>query len=324
MKLRGVEFGRVWGASGVQGFFGEGYWFHKLLQPFGLNWAHATFVAKTTTLGPRVGNMPLKSDFTPQEKLPKCIVVKPLKGVALNSVGLSGPGVEALLERGLWQIRKKPFLISFMSVADTPEKRVHELHDFVTILKEHLPKFQAPVGLQINYSCPNTHIHIGNLIDEVAEGLGVASELGIPLVPKFSVTLPAEVGAKIASNPACDAICISNTIPWGAFPEQIDWKGLFGSRTSPLAHLGGGGLSGANLLHFLMSWIRSSRRAGLRKPLNAGGGILGKEDASLVLGIGAESIFLGSIAFLRPWRVGGVIDFAHSWHMGAYHSQATA
>src|SRR3989344_7751324 len=37
MKLRGIEFGRVWGASGVLGFFGEGYWFHPYLKRFGLD-----------------------------------------------------------------------------------------------------------------------------------------------------------------------------------------------------------------------------------------------------------------------------------------------
>ena len=45
MKLKGIPFGNVFGASGVQGFFGEGYWFHPYLKPFGLDFGDATFVA---------------------------------------------------------------------------------------------------------------------------------------------------------------------------------------------------------------------------------------------------------------------------------------
>ena len=114
MILRGIDFGCVHGASGVQGFFGEGYWFHKV-PIIGPNFNGMTFVAKTTTLNAREGNMPLKSDYTPRDMFPKCVVVKPLSGVVLNAVGLSGPGAKALLDTGLWQRRsKKPFFISFI------------------------------------------------------------------------------------------------------------------------------------------------------------------------------------------------------------------
>jgi len=58
--MRGIDFGPVWGASGVLGFFGEGYWYHRYWKPFGLNFSGVTFVAKTTTLKERSGNMPLK------------------------------------------------------------------------------------------------------------------------------------------------------------------------------------------------------------------------------------------------------------------------
>ena len=145
MDIKGFKFGSVWGASGVQGFFGEGYWFHRIGRPFGLDFKGATFVAKTTTLNPRKGYMPLKNDFTPKEFFPKCIVVKSLKGVALNSVGLSGPGALALFRSGLWQRRTEPFFISFMSVAGDAKSRIDELRQFVAIFKNYLPWFRAPV-----------------------------------------------------------------------------------------------------------------------------------------------------------------------------------
>ena len=54
VKLRGIEFGNVLAASGVQGFFGEDYWFHKLTRP---NFSGVTFVSKTATVSPRPGNL---------------------------------------------------------------------------------------------------------------------------------------------------------------------------------------------------------------------------------------------------------------------------
>ena len=52
MKLRGIEFGSVIGASGIQGFFGEGYPYHrypKLLFPRSFKFDGMTFTAKTTS-----------------------------------------------------------------------------------------------------------------------------------------------------------------------------------------------------------------------------------------------------------------------------------
>lgn len=70
MKLCGIDFGNVLGASGVQGFFGEGYWFHKIWNSFGLSFAGMIFVAKTATLLPRKGNMPLTWHYTPRHPFP--------------------------------------------------------------------------------------------------------------------------------------------------------------------------------------------------------------------------------------------------------------
>lgn len=312
MRIRNIKFGPVWGASGVQGFFGEGYWFHNLWEPFGLRFDGATFVAKTTTLEPRSGNMPLREDFTPKERFPRCVVVKPFKGVALNSVGLAGPGAEALFRRGLWQERRQPFFISFMSVSDEPQERTEELRRFVNIFKKYLPAFRAPVGLQTNYSCPNVGLDAEKLISEAGDGLTIASELGIPLVPKLSIVLPVEAAVGISTHPACDGICVSNVIPWGQLSELIDWEELFGAKVSPLADMGGGGLSGKPLLPILVDWLRRARQAGLQKPINAGGGILSKDDARAVIDAGADSIFIGSVAFLRPWRVSGIVSDINS------------
>lgn len=305
MKLHGDSFGHALGASGVEGFFGEGYWFHRLPYPFGACFKEMTFVAKTTTIKPRAGNMSLSDTYTPNELKPQCICVYPLKGIALNAIGLSGPGAKALLEQGLWQKRTAPFMLSFATVENTKAKRLGEMLQFSQILMEHLPSFQAPIALQINFSCPNTK-HRTEFVEEILGILDIASILKIPLVPKFSVTFPVTLAAKVSRHPHCDALCVTNTIPFGALPEKINWNKLF-PNGSPLLKFGGGGLSGKPLMPLVEDWVKQAGKIGVKIPINAGGGILTFKDVISLKKAGASSVFFGSMAMLRPWRVQNII-----------------
>jgi len=297
MKLRSVDFGLVWDASGVRNFYGEGYPHHKYLRPFGLDLAGSTLVAKTVPLNPRAGNLPYRN----------CVIVKPFKGVALNAVGLPGLGAKAHFETGLWQNWKKAFFISFAPVDETSNGRISETKEFVEIFRKHLRDFKAPVGLQINISCMNIGSRTyDDLVWEVDQILNIAGSLGIPVILKFNILTPPETVCRIGQNPYCDGICISNSIPFGQLPELINWKKLFGDK-SPLAYLGGGGLSGKPLLPLVEGWVKKLRRLGFKKYINAGGGILCIRDADKLFLAGANSIFLGSIAFLRPWRVKKIV-----------------
>jgi len=309
MKLRGIDFGCVLDASGTEGFFGEGYPYQKVL---GINFSGATFVAKTMTLRPRAGNMRMRRDgslfWWPLK--PDCMVVKLWKGAAFNAVGLSNPGAEALLAQGQWQKREESFFLSFMAVGDTREERMKELNGFVRILSLVKKSFHALFGLQINLSCPNVGLRPEILVEEAITVLTATSILDIPLMLKFNILLPVEAALKISKHPACDALCVSNVIPWGALPDQIDWCGIFGSIESPLKKYGGGGLSGAPLLPLVKRWVRSARFAGITKPINAGGGILHPRDVDTFFKAGADSVFIGSVSFLRPWRVRAIIKRA--------------
>lgn len=308
MTLTCESFNRVWNASGARGFFGEGYWFHRFVP--GLDWKGATFVAKTTTLEPRAGNMPLTPSWRPKALFPKCVVVKPWKGVALNSVGLSGPGAKALLGRGTWQKRTDPFFLSFMAVAPFRSERLEEATAFSRLLAHHRRQFRAPFGLQVNLSCPNTKHDTQDLGREAAELLDRVKEYleGVPIVAKVNVLFPPEECKRLKWF--CDGISVSNTIPWGRLPGRIDWRGLFSipkgqALTSPLTRRGfsPGGLSGAPLLRLVTKWIQAARSADYGGHLNGGGGILRPEDADVLLVAGANSVSLGTMAMLRGWRV---------------------
>ena len=310
MKLYGIDFGNVLGASGVQGFFGEGYWYHKAWSPLGLNFDGMTFVAKTATLLPRKGNMPLTRDYTPRYPFPGCIKAKPLSGIMLNSVGLSNPGLGALLGAGKWQKLTKPFWLSIMSLADTPKRRLEELRIMVDTIGFAKDSLSAPFGLQINLSCPNTEHDPHELIGESAKVLETAHMLGVPVMPKYGIaSAPIQAVRELEQHPGCDAICVSNTLPFGW--QGVDWQNVWGSKTSPLAKLGGGGLSGKALRPLVCEWISRLRDAGFTKPINGGGGILCPEDVVRYHDAGASSVFLGSVAALRPWRVKAIINQAN-------------
>lgn len=316
MKLRKIEFGSALGGSGVEGFFGnKEYLFHKLPGGLSPDFTGMTFVSKTTTLLGRNGNARLKSDYTLRDLFPDCVKIKPFSKVMLNAFGLSGPGLGALLGTGKWQKRTKPFLISLMSLSNSPKRRKEELRIAVEMIGLCKEDFSAPFGLQINLSCPNTEHDPRQLIGESAEMLETANILGVPVMPKYSIaSAPVEAIMQLNDNPNCDAICVSNTIPYDW--EGIDWVSIFGKNGSPLHRYGGGGLSGKPLRPLVCMWIKRLRDAGFTKPINGGGGILCPEDVNHYFRAGASSIFLGSIAALstvtfRPWRVAETISQAN-------------
>ena len=308
MKLQNTTFRPVWQASGATNFFENGWWYGPLAHCLGGTWQKTTFVAKTTTLMPRAGNMPLmKNGTTPRDLNPDCIKVNFAKAVVVNAVGLSGPGAQFLFERGLWQKRTEPFILSFMAVEHTRERRLDELHEFGRLLQHFLPQFHAQVGVQLNYSCPNTGHKTAELADEIDEGLSsMGPLLTVPLIPKVNVHLPIPIAVRLGRNKHLSALNVSNTIPWGS-DDRIDWKSFFGSEDSPLTKYGGGGLSGKPLLPLVANWVIQARSAGFSKPINAGGGILYPNDINALKAAGAEGVSLGTIGMLRPWNMKSVI-----------------
>lgn len=326
MLLRNIPFSPVSNASGGRNFFGDGYPFHgfwnaltKPLRVFGahigLTYEGANFVAKTTTLKARKGNLPLVGDSTtPSELIPKCIVVKPRHMAVLNKVGLSGPGLERLLVSNRWQQRSQPFFLSFMATGATMAERLQDTEEFANQLALRLSTFNTSIGLQVNFSCPNVeHGQQDELLVEVVNTLDVFAKYlrDVPLVPKFSVELDPAIAVKIAKHDALDAMVVSNTIPWGKYPNRIDWNRIFGSDQSPLAQLdgpGGGGLSGAPIFPLVCEWIHSARQVGLKKPVFACGGILSPFDVRVVADAGASGIEVGSASILCPWNVQSIID----------------
>lgn len=316
MRLRDIEFGSVFNASGGRNFFGtDSWWFHRPLSLVGLSYAGSTFVSKTTTIGEKPGFMPLHTaTTTPKELVPGCIRVYPAKNVVLNKVGLSGPGLEWLLDQGDWQSRREPFVISIMAIKKTPAERLEEIRAMTEMIAAEREDFRAPFALQVNFSCPNVGHDQSEMVGEVGDVLDLVGKIlpGVPVIAKFNAELEIAKAVEIGRHANLDAIVMGNTIKFGHLPDKIDWKGLFGTDVSPLAGYGGdpdgGGLSGAPLLPIIVEWIKAARAAGFAKPIIACGGILHVQDVRWLADIGASAVEIGSASILRPWRVQSIIN----------------
>jgi dihydroorotate dehydrogenase len=307
MKLRGIDFECVWNAAGARGFFGEGYWFHKLTRP---DFTGITFVSKTATKNARLGN---KAKYPSLRELiyPSWMRVKPFSCHTLNAMGLPNDGLDEYLREGKWQDRIDPFFISIAPspAADTPQRRLEEMKQMIDWLEECDGYFEGLFGLQINLSCPNTGEDPKTFVPEWARLLEAASQLRVPLVPKFSIaSAPIEAVMELKDNPNCDAICVSNTVPY-------DWNGLgekiWGKKVSPLANLGGGGIAGPVLLPHVCDYITELRDKGFAKPINGGGGVFCINDINRMRIAGASGISLGTICMLRPWRIQPIVTYAN-------------
>ncbi|HSX24507.1 MAG TPA: hypothetical protein VLG69_00910, partial [Candidatus Andersenbacteria bacterium] len=314
----GVEYPSVMNASGTRGFFGEGYWYHKYWNIAGLTFKNCALNAKTTTMQERLnpkkglGNMPMRPDgITPHEFFPKCIVIKPWSGAALNAVGLSGPGAPNLLAREEWQrISGPPWNLSFMSVEKEMSDRLSELREFVKLLLPVVHKFNAPVGLEMNFSCPNANVQHSSLVEEVCTALSIAGELHIPLQCKFNALASVKEVKEISRYRACGAIVMGNTIPWKDFPDILKLR-FFGKLRSPLEHLGGGGVSGPPLRAIHCQWIREARESGITKPIWGCGGVDSIKAVDEYHQAGASGIQFGTVCITRPWRTTSIIARAH-------------
>ncbi|OGI29308.1 MAG: hypothetical protein A2288_02935 [Candidatus Moranbacteria bacterium RIFOXYA12_FULL_44_15] len=323
MKLRGIEFGNPFVASGTLNFFGEGWQPHhqyrRVLFPRGFDFSGATLITKTTTLNSRMptsiekgkgkGNLVLNlKTLQPAELLPDCIKVNFLTGEALNSVGLTGPGARALFERGLWQKMTRPFLLSFMAVGASKEQRLEETRDFVKIFHQYLPSFRAKVALEINISCPNTEHCSLTLAEEAIDQLKATDILGIPQGVKINVLTSIDSMKRVADSGYCDFIDIPNTLAFGQLSHEVDWFSKYGG-TSPLAKYGGGGYSGRENFELAARWVQKFRRENSEMNIILGG-IFCKDDVVIANQVKADAISFGRLSMTRPWRVANIIKKA--------------
>lgn len=317
LKIRDVTFPHyVFMGPGLRGFFGEGYWFHILIKWFfGAIWAGMNFVAKTTTFFKRPGNLPLRADgYRMRGLFPWCILLHWLSSHILNAVKLSGPGFQALLDKGFWQRRNDQWILSFMAVGTIMGERIHEYREFVSLLKARLPellKEGAQIVLQLNFGCPNTENPLETLRGEIIECLEIARETGLPLMANFNAFVPAELLLELERSGLVDCIWIANTVP---YDKDRLGEIIFGYEVSPMRQRGSdvdGGISGPLCFHYTVEAVRSAREIGVTLPIIAGNGVQSIGAVKVLREAGASAIEIATVAILRPWRVRRIVKYAN-------------
>ena len=322
MELRGICSAPIGFAAGAGGFFKPTeYWYHRPWSP--LKWAGLTTkrmrrTSKTMTLLPTKGNMPMQEDgITPKEWKPACIVIRPFQGITLNAVGLANPGAHSLFSRNTWQQQDSgPFRLSFMAPikhGESMQDRLDQYREFTDLFLRQQPHtWRSPVGIELNGSCPNTDGDSSHLVNEMGQALDIVGKLGIPILCKFNATDSVRAVAEIAQHRECDAITMSNAIPWGRIPYKIDWEGLFGTTTSPLAHLGGGGLSGWPLQQVVYEWIEEAMDCSFPKPISACGGINSAKAVQRFSKLPiVREVQVGIAPMVNFWRMRSIIRTAY-------------
>jgi dihydroorotate dehydrogenase (NAD+) catalytic subunit len=227
-----------------------------------------TSVTKTLTLQPMEGNLRWYNPF-------RCVRLLP--GGVVNAVKLSNPGITWWCENIGPSVdsSKIPLVVSIFG---EPE----ELAEIAMLLN----RFDL-VGLEINASCPN--IQSQNTAKVIAGCRAVKENTRFPIILKLSVSHDLEQIVKEVGN-LVESFSI-NSIPWAtAFPN----------RKSPLANLGGGGVSGKAAQPF--TWDLVKKLVNLTSIPVIGPSIWEFDDLENIRNLGAKAISFGSIFLRYPWR----------------------
>jgi dihydroorotate dehydrogenase len=259
-------------ASGSLGFDGQGWPWEKPLVSLGIIRPQLfTSVTKTLTLHPQKGNFRWSRPWESLRLLP---------GGTLNAFALGNPGIMWWHNNiGSKVSRKKiPLVVSLFGEPDELEKMAIMIDNFDI------------VGVEINASCPNTKSDILENTEKIIKSVETVKKYSFhPLILKVSVTHDLEEIVKNVTG-VVEAFSI-NSVPWNiAFP----------GRPSPLAHFGGGGVSGQSAQPH--TWRLVKRLSDISSIPVIGPSVWKFEDMASIRHLGARAISFGSIFLRYPWR----------------------
>jgi len=260
-------------ASGALGLDGMGYLWERPFRWFSfLNPSLFTVVIKTLTNEPRKGNLQWFNPFN---------CVRLFSNGVVNAVGLTNPGIEWWCrEIGPYVGRAKIPLVGSIFSND-----IKELATMVTMLND----FDL-VGLEINASCPSIEGDFLKNTEKVVKSCQTAKEKSrFPLILKLSVIHDIETIAPQLKG-IIEAISI-NSVPWAV---------IFPDRSSPLAHLGGGGISGKIAQPFTWGFVEKIVKATSIPVI--GPSVWDFSDIEKLRKLRAKAVSFGSVFLKYPWR----------------------
>jgi len=275
--------------SGALGFDGRGWWWEYPLRWAGvLNPHDFAIVVKTLTLRPRRGNLRWYAPWG---------CVRLIRGGTVNAVGLTNPGID-------WWLR-----------ACYPRMRRMGLQIVVSVYPESLAEAQAfaeklrPLqitAIELNASCPNVAHCEADAVNHVRTIAQALADTGHPLIVKVGYDQP-YVAIAQALEGIAEAIHAINAVPWRlVYPNQ----------PSPLAKLGGGGVSGEPIRPFVREAIQRLTQAATL-PIIAGGGIYTLQDLQELWELGARAFSIGTLFLRAPWMPNRLV---RAWRESQAHA----
>ncbi|MCS6919285.1 MAG: HisA/HisF-related TIM barrel protein [Fimbriimonadales bacterium] len=275
--------------SGALGFDGRGWWWEYPLRWMGvLNPRDFAIVVKTLTLRPRKGNLRWYAPW-------RC--VRLIRGGAVNAVGLTNPGVD-------WWLR-----------ACYPRMRRMGLQIVVSVYPESLDEARAfaqklrPLqiaAIELNASCPNVAHCEADAVSHVRQMAETLADTGHPLIVKVGYDQPYVAIARALEGVA-EAIHAINAVPW---------RLVYPSQPSPLARLGGGGVSGEPIRPFVREAVQRLADA-TTLPIVAGGGIYTLQDLQELWTLGARAFSIGTLFLRAPWMPNRLV---RAWRESQAHA----
>ncbi|MBI2345313.1 MAG: tRNA-dihydrouridine synthase [Deltaproteobacteria bacterium] len=260
-------------ASGALAFDGRGWPWEWPLRWIGLlDPLCFTIVTKTLTRHPRKGTLRWWNPFG---------CVRFVSGGTVNAVGLTNPGIDWWCRQVGPQIGASGLALVGSITDDDPET--------VGAMAAMLDPFPLN-AIEINASCPNTQAEMmRNAEFVVASVSAVKSATRHPIILKLSFQ---QEYVRIAKS--CEGLVEALAI------NSVPWAMVYGNRASPLARLGGGGVSGQAAQP--QTWKMVQELAAATTIPVIGPSVWEFADIEKLRQLGASAISFGAIFLRYPWR----------------------
>lgn len=261
----------------ASGTFGYG---HEFADIYDIN-CLGSFSIKGTTAEPRFGN--------PTPRIAECT------GGMINSVGLQNPGVDAVINHELPELKKH---YSKKVIANVGGFSAEEYAETARKLDE-----QDIVGLiEVNISCPNVHnggIAFGTDPDNAAAiTRAVKAVCKKPVYIKLSPNVTDIVAiAKACEAAGADGLCLINTL----LGMRIDPK-----RRKPIIANKMGGFSGPAIFPVALRMVYQVYEA-VKIPIIGMGGVSSARDVIEMMLAGAAAVEVGAANLVDPFACRDII-----------------
>lgn len=261
----------------ASGTFGYG---HEFADIYDIN-CLGSFSIKGTTAEPRFGN--------PTPRIAECT------GGMINSVGLQNPGVDAVIDHELPELKKH---YSKKVIANVGGFSAEEYAETARKLDE-----QDIVGLiEVNISCPNVHnggIAFGTDPDNAAAITRVVKAVcKKPVYIKLSPNVTDIVAiAKACEAAGADGLCLINTL----LGMRIDPK-----RRKPIIANKMGGFSGPAIFPVALRMVYQVYEA-VKIPIIGMGGVSSERDVIEMMLAGATAVEVGAANLVDPFACRDII-----------------